>query len=31
MTGSFVNSALAHRLCDASLVMIIWMVAHLGR
>jgi membrane protease YdiL (CAAX protease family) len=31
MTGSFVYSALAHWLCDASLIMIIWMVAHLGR
>jgi membrane protease YdiL (CAAX protease family) len=30
LTGSFVYSALAHWLCDASIVMIIWTLAHIG-
>jgi membrane protease YdiL (CAAX protease family) len=31
MTGSFVYSVLAHWLCDASFVIIIWATAHVGR
>jgi membrane protease YdiL (CAAX protease family) len=31
MTGSFVYSVLAHWLCDASFVIVIWATAHVGR
>lgn len=31
MTGSFVYSVLAHWLCDASFVIVIWATAHVGQ